>query len=103
MLNAEEILLKEKKEDIGPIRPKSEIIFPVTAFIEELDLTVYFDYPIGSVSIIINDSNDVTVYTGLSDSGSTSFHEVNLDFLDSGTYTIELQYGVTVLEGTFEI
>jgi hypothetical protein len=75
----------------------------VSADINETELSVYFDSPVGTATITVYDVNNQIVDQQTVDTNSTSEAVLPIDVLDSGDYTVEISYGTTTLVGSFII
>ena len=101
-LHAEKIPLKDKppKENgSGGIKDKSEILVP-NAEIENGVINVETALASWGVSVTVYNNNGAVVYTSVSAIESQS-HDFAVGTLPSGDYTLEVQIGEDLYEGTF--
>ena len=102
VLHAEEIIIEPiDKKDKGAGRERIEIIIP-NAAIENGIITVKTELATWGVSVTISDENDDVVYSAYDTMESTT-HEFAIGTLPTGGYTIEIQIGEDLFEGSFSL
>ena len=100
---AGEIQLKKKEPPIDPYRPRSPIFIPVTAFIENYELSISFDYPVGSVTVFITDTDENTVHYSVVDTSQQQEVVIPLNSFADGDYILSIEYETTILTGDFSL
>ena len=75
----------------------------VSADINETELSVYFDSPVGTATITVYDVNNQVVDQQIVNTNSISEVVIPTDVWDSGDYSVEISYGTTTLVGSFII
>lgn len=76
---------------------------PVTATIDDADLSVYFEQSVATVTITVYDSFNQVVETMVVDTNMTSEVHIPAYLLDAGDYTLTVSYGTTIQKGVFQI
>ena len=76
---------------------------PVSAELNDTELSVYFDAFVGNAVITIYDADNNIVSQEVVDTYSTSEVFIPTDTWTSGNYTIKITYGTTILLGSFLI
>ncbi len=76
---------------------------PVIATIDEVDLSVYFDEPLATVTITVYNSFNQVVETMVVDTSMTPEVHIPAYLLDAGDYTLTVSYGTTIQKGIFQI
>lgn len=94
-----------KDNTVGPIQPhpQSAEYYPVSAYEDGIDLSVFFDWAVGDATITIQDANGVTVYQAVINTNVQTTVVIPIDNWNSGEYTIRISYGTTRLIGEFEV
>ena len=82
-----EIDLTKLPEPKSP-KPLSLIFLPVSAFISETSLSVYFDSPVGNATITVYDANNDVVSQETVDTYSTTEVFIATDTWATGNYTM---------------
>lgn len=86
----------------GPI-PHSLTYIPASATINETDLSVYFEEPVGAVTITVYDALNQAVGQEVVNTDTTTEMHIPVYLWDSGTYTLTVTYGTKTLRGEFDI
>jgi len=76
---------------------------PVTATIDEVDLSVYFDEPVATATVIVYNSFNQVVEQIVVNTNTTSEVHIPAYLLDAGDYTLTVSYGTTIQKGVFQI
>ncbi len=97
------IPLKEQDKKPGSIHPKSERILPVSAYILGSELSLNFDHEVGLAAISIYDEEGAILHANLYNTDNVTDITIQLEALNSGNYTIWIEYEDTILSGNFEI
>jgi hypothetical protein len=97
-----EVYLSEDPKPPGP-KPLSFVGNPVTAAIDEADLSVYFDEPVATATITVYNSFNQVVETVVVDTNMTTEVHIPVYLLDAGDYTLTVSYGTTIQKGVFQI
>ena len=92
-----EMKQKQKKE---PLR--SIVYIPVSADLADETLSLAFEYPVGAVTIAVNDAVGALVFETI-DTNTLAEWNVSIFAWDEGDYTLIVSYGDIVLEGEFTI
>ncbi len=102
-----EIYLSYDPKFPGPkpslLRSLSFVGNPVTAAIDDADLSVYFEQSVATVTITVYDSFNQVVETMVVDTNMTSEVHIPAYLLDAGDYTLTVSYGTTIQKGVFQI
>jgi len=102
-VSAAEIYLKKKEPPTDPDSLRRLASIPAIAFINNDELTVAFDYPVGAVAIIIADESENVVYYSLIDTSIQQGVVIPVDTLISGDYSLQIEYEAVVLTGEFSL
>lgn len=102
-VNADEVALRFKNSDAHPERPRVPAYIPVTAFLEDDELTFDFDPGTGTAYITITDENSVVVYSYVLDTSSQQELVALLGGCDAGEYVIDITIGSIELTGEFTL
>lgn len=92
----------ETKDPIQP-HPTSVEYYPVSAYEDGIDLSVFFEWAVGDATINIKDASGVTVYQAVINTNVQTTVVIPIDTWNSGEYTIRISYGTTRLIGEFEV
>jgi flagellar hook assembly protein FlgD len=95
-----------KKGDIGigtMMLSRSVSAIPVSVSLDDTDLGISFDKPVGVAQITIEDQNGTVVYQDVLDTNSTHATDIETGGFDSGNYTVKISYGSTNLVGAFQL
>jgi hypothetical protein len=76
---------------------------PVTATIDDADLSVYFEQSVATVTITVYDSFNQVVETMVVDTNMTPEVHIPVYLLDADDYTLTVSYGTTIQKGEFQI
>jgi len=79
----------------------SEAYYPVSAYVDEVALTVTFTESVGIANILVYDANNQLVDMVTIDTSSAYEAVLATDTWSSGSYKLVVSYGVTTLEGNF--
>ena len=105
--NATDInLVKNPPPPPGPrilesFQSNSIYILPVSATIDETELAVYFDSPVGIATITVYDEWDNVVAVEVLDTDTSLSISIPSSEWEAGNYTISISYGTTHLTGDF--
>jgi len=97
-----------KKDSAPPPVPgrgmaPSNTVIPVRAMIEDTELFVFFDSPIGIASISTYDETGQLVYQTTIDTSLSYQLSIEVGGWDSGNYTLRIDYDSTKLVGDFQL
>jgi len=76
---------------------------PVTASIDETQITVFFESVVGNATITIEDENHQIVYQCTIDTSTDNTAFIPVEYLDAGNYSILISYETTNLIGEFDV
>lgn len=76
---------------------------PVTATMDDADLSVYFEQSVATATITVYNSFNQVVETMVVDTNMTTEVHISADLLDAGDYTLTVSYGTTIQKGEFQI
>ena len=76
---------------------------PVSASIDEMQLSVYFECSVGDATITVYDSTSQIVYQETVDTDSILDVFIDTNTWNNGNYTIKISYGTTHLIGEFAV
>ena len=98
------IALRDDNTNSDPTRPRILAMQTqsVSASIDETQLAVYFDSPVGEATITVYDANNNVVSQQTVDTDSVSEVFISISSWTSGTYTLKITYGTTHLTGEFQ-
>jgi len=92
-----------RKDPPPPPIPTAPVMeFPLSATIDDSQLEVYFDSPVGDATITVYDANNNIVSLETVDTDSISDVFISTDSWTIGTYTLKISYGTTRLTGEFQ-
>ena len=103
---ATDIIIRKDSQSPPPQpMPNSVTIgdIPVTATIDNTDLTVYFDWAVGDATVTVYNSANQVVSQQTVDTSSTLEVAMSLSNQSSGDYVVRISYGTTHLIGDFQI
>jgi len=103
---ATDIIIRKDSQSPPPQpMPNSVTIgdIPVTATIDNTDLTVYFDWAVGDAIVTVYNSANQVVSQQTVDTSSTLEVAMSLSNQSSGDYVVRISYGTTHLIGDFQI
>ena len=86
-----------------PPSPRVLSIIPVSATINETELSVYFETSVSIATITVYDELNQIMYQETVNSDSTPEVFIPVDSWLSGNYTLFITYGTTTLKGEFQI
>lgn len=103
--NASDIPLKTPDLPTLPTRPRALAPrqVPVTVDLSSTDIFINFTNSVGIAVITIKDSEGSIVGQELMDTDSESELYISIEDLESGDYTLTIEYGSTTLNGVFSI
>lgn len=91
----------------GPIlpgpKPLSLIFLPVSASIDETQLSVYFELSVGDATITVYDESDQVIYQETVDTDSTPTVFISSSNWSAGNYSLTITYNTTRLRGDFQM
>ena len=96
------IVLEDDNTNADPTRPRIPTLLCVSASIDNNQLAVYFDSPVGDATITVYDANNNIVSQQTVDTDSISEVSISTALWTSGTYTLKISYGSTRLTGEFQ-
>jgi len=76
---------------------------PVSAFISETELSVYFESTVGDATITVYDADNNVVYQETVDTDLESSVFISSSSWSTGGYSVTITYGTTSLIGYFDI
>jgi hypothetical protein len=79
----------------------SEAYYPVSAYVDEVALTVTFTESVGIANVLVYDANNQLVDMVTVDTSSEFEAVLATDTWASGSYKLVVSYGATTLEGYF--
>lgn len=79
----------------------SIVYYPVSAYVDEVALTVTFTQPVGMASVMVYDANGQLVDMITVDTNSSYEAVLSTEAWASGNYTLVVSYGTTTLTGAF--
>ena len=92
---------------LGKSLVKSNVLsstgIPVTADLDNNELSLLFTVPVGVATITIEDNNGNIVYVTSVDTGNSIDSTIALDSLEMGDYKLVIMYGKTILDGNFSL
>jgi len=89
---------------IPPTTPRSQsLTIPISITVNNTDLAIHFNKPIGKTTLTITNEAGEIVYQGTTDTNTSLDFYIPTDTLDSGNYTITFDYGSNPLTETFEL
>jgi len=94
------IIVKDPPPDPDPLRSVLYDI-PVSASINESQLAVYFELPVGVAAIAVYDEYNQLVCQQTVDTDETSQAIIPADEWTPGSYTLTITYDDTTLQGDF--
>lgn len=97
------IPLKKKEPPRNPYNPRGIIFIPVTAFIENDELSISFDYTVGSATVFITDTDENIVHYSVVDTSQQQEVVIPLDSFAYGDYILSIEYETTILTGDFSL
>lgn len=74
---------------------------PVSAVLNDPELAIYFESPVGTATISVYDEFDQLVYQEMVDTYSTPDVVISVANWESGNYRLNITYGSTNLHGEF--
>ena len=117
LANAEEIDLRNAGSTVPPTRPRvtstslmstssvsTVSVDPVSAFVENDELVVVFDFSVGTAQITVTESEtgNVVHYSTLDTSVNPETY-IPVDMWESGKYKLKIEYGRVKLQGKFNL
>jgi len=115
LANAEEINLSNAGSTVPPTRPRVTSLMstysvstvsvdPVSAFVENDELVVVFDFSVGTAQITVTESEtgNVVHYSTLDTSVNPETY-IPVDMWESGKYKLKIEYGRVKLQGKFNL
>lgn len=79
----------------------SIVYYPVSAYVDEVALTVTFTQPVGMANVMVYDANGQLVDMITVDTNSSYEAVLSTEAWASGNYTLVVSYGTTTLTGAF--
>lgn len=79
----------------------STVYYPVSAYVDEVALTVTFTQSVGSANVMVYDASGQLVDMTTVDTNITSEAVLSTETWASGNYTLVISYGTTTLTGAF--
>ncbi len=79
----------------------STVYYPVSAYVDEVALTVTFTEPVGMASVMVYDANDQLVDMVTVDTNSEYQAVLSTATWSTGNYKLVVTYGSTTLQGNF--
>lgn len=79
----------------------STAYYPVSAYVDEVALTVTFTQSVGTATVMVYDANGQLVDMTTFDTNSTYEAVLSTEAWSSGNYTLVISYGTTTLTGAF--
>jgi len=83
------------------ISKSSVAYYPVSAYVDELALSVSFTESVGIANVMVYDANNQLVDMVTVDTGLENEAVLATDTWASGSYTLVVIYGTTTLQGNF--
>ncbi len=80
----------------------STAYYPVSAFVDEVALTVTFTEPVGIANVMVYDANGQLVDMVTVDTNTDYEAVISTDAWASGSYKLVVTYGITTLQGYFD-
>jgi len=115
LANAEEINLSNAGSTVPPTRPRVTSLMstysvstvsvdPVSAFVENDELVIVFDFSVGTAQITVTESEtgNVVHYSTLDTSVNPETY-IPVDMWESGKYKLKIEYGRVKLQGKFNL
>jgi len=96
------ISLRDDNTNSDPTRPRMLAMLTVSASIDDTQLELYFDSPVGVAIITVYDANNNLVSQETVDTDSISEVFISTASWSSGTYSLKISYGSTHLTGEFQ-
>ena len=103
MLSAQNNIDLGSEKKSPPPRTKSVVMVPVSAYLFAEELSVSFDYAVGTAIITITNENQGIAYYNMVDTNSTSEVQVPVDTWLNGKYTLRIEYSGNAYCGQFEL
>lgn len=79
----------------------STVYYPVSAYVDDVALTVTFTQSVGTANVIVYDANDQLVDMATIDTNSTYEAVLSTETWASGSYKLVVTYETTYLTGEF--
>lgn len=83
------------------LKTASTVYYPVSAYVDEVALTVTFTEPVGMASVMVYDANDQLVDMVTVDTNSEYQAVLSTATWSTGNYKLVVSYGSTTLQGNF--